>query len=126
MLNLDTHVLLHAVNGQITREEARVLEADPDWGISAIVLWEIEKLHERGRIAYGLHHRPVARAIERLRIWPISPDVCLNLRGLDFSSDPADELIAATSLTFDVPLVTRDGTIRRSAVISCLPSSHAA
>lgn len=121
MLNLDTHVLLHAVNGQMTRDEARVLSADPDWGISAIVLWEIEKLYQGRRIAYGLNHRPLARVVERVRVWPISQEVCLNLRALDFSSDPADELIAATSLTFGVPLVTRDRKIHASALVECLP-----
>jgi len=33
---------------------------------------------------------------------------------LDVQSDPADELIAATSLVHNVPLVTRDRTLRRS------------
>jgi predicted nucleic acid-binding protein len=33
---------------------------------------------------------------------------------LDFSADPADELIAATSIVHDVPLVTRDRRIRSS------------
>jgi PIN domain nuclease of toxin-antitoxin system len=33
---------------------------------------------------------------------------------LDFESDPADEIIAATSLVHRVPLVTRDRRIRRS------------
>jgi PIN domain nuclease of toxin-antitoxin system len=39
---------------------------------------------------------------------------------LDFRSDPADELIAATSLTHNVPLVTRDARIRSSKLIRCL------
>jgi len=39
-------------------------------------------------------------------------EVCLNIAALDFVSDPADELIAATSLTYRVPLVTRDERIR--------------
>jgi PIN domain nuclease of toxin-antitoxin system len=121
MLNLDTHVLLHAVNGQVSDEEASVLAANPEWGISAIVLWEIEKLYQRGRIGYGLDHRPLARVIERLTVWPVNADICFNLRALDFSSDPADELIAATSLTFTVPLVTRDRKIRTSALVECLP-----
>ena len=121
MLNPDTHVLLHAVNGQVTDEERRVLATDPEWGISAIVLWEIEKLYQRGRITYGLDHRPLARVLDRLTLWPLTPDICLNVRALDFTSDPADELIAATSLTHAVPLVTRDRRIRTSAIVECLP-----
>jgi PIN domain nuclease of toxin-antitoxin system len=39
------------------------------------------------------------------------------LRGLDFRSDPADEVIAATSVVHRVPLVTRDRTIRKSRTV---------
>jgi PIN domain nuclease of toxin-antitoxin system len=45
-------------------------------------------------------------------------DVChAMVERLDFESDPADELIAATSLVHVAPLVTRDGKIRRSKVV---------
>ncbi len=36
---------------------------------------------------------------------------------LDFKSDPADELIAATSIVYQVPLVTRDKKMRRSKLV---------
>jgi PIN domain nuclease of toxin-antitoxin system len=120
MLNLDTHILVHALDGSLTARERRVLEGDADWGISAIVLWEIEKLYAKGRIRFGLDTPELAGAVAQLRVWPISPEVCLNLRRLDFTSDPADELIAATSLTYSVPLVTRDRKIRTTALFSCL------
>jgi PIN domain nuclease of toxin-antitoxin system len=40
MLNLDTHILLYALTGDLTRREASLLSKDA-WSISAIVLWEI-------------------------------------------------------------------------------------
>jgi PIN domain nuclease of toxin-antitoxin system len=120
MLNLDTHILLYAIHGRLEAAEQQLLTGDGDWGISAIVLWEIEELYGKGRILHGLDYTPLAAALRRLKIWPITADVCLNLRELDFSSDPADELIAATSLTHDVPLITRDARIRVSKVIRCL------
>ena len=120
MLNLDTHILIHALVGSLTQGEKRLLKSDADWGISAIVLWEIEKLYEKGRIHFGLDTPELAVALARLRIWPISPEVCLNLRRLDFTSDPADELIAATSLTYSVPLVTRDRRIRTTSLFPCV------
>lgn len=120
MLNLDTHILLHALHGRLEPGEYRLLTGDGDWGISPIVLWEIEKLYEKGRIAHGLDYVPLVTALRRLHIWPLTVEVCLNLRTLDFASDPADELIAATSLTYDVPLVTRDARIRVSKVVRCL------
>lgn len=120
MLNLDTHILIKTVEATLTPSERIVLTEDPAWGISAVVLWEIEKLYEIGRLRYGLDHPPLTAALDCIRIWPISREVCRNLRALDFQSDPADELIAATSLTYQVPLVTRDVRIRASQVVRCV------
>ena len=116
MLNLDTHILIHAVGNLLTNGERQTLAAH-SWGISDIVLWEIEMLYLRGRIGYGLDHAPLKEILRRVIIWPITPEVCLNLRRLDFHSDPADEIIAATSLALNVPLVTRDSRIRGSKVV---------
>lgn len=85
------------------------------------MLWEIEKLYQKGRIADGLDYAPLSAALlQRLHIWPLTPEVCLNTRALDFASAPADEIIAATSLTHDVPLVTRDTRIRASKIVRCI------
>ena len=57
------------------------------------------------------------QALTGVEIWPLSREVCLNMFALDFCSDPAGELIAATSLTYKVPLLTRDHSIRTSKVV---------
>jgi len=119
MLNLDTHILIRAIEGSLTTRERKILAGDPRWGISAVVLWEIEKLYQTGRVAYGLDYPSLAAAVDLLEIWPITREVCLHLRRLDFRSDPADELIAATSLAHRVPLVTRDARIRASRLVQC-------
>ena len=120
MLNLDTHILLNALEDLLDPNERRILTEDGDWGISSIVLWEIEQLYRKGRIVYGLDYVPLMNSLRRMYIWPITAEVCLNLRILDFRSDPADELIAATSLSHNVPLVTRDARIRSSKLVRCL------
>lgn len=117
MLNLDTHILIKAFDGSLTLHERNVLTADPEWSISAIVLWEITKLHQLRRVEYGLDNDAFAAAVDRVQVWPITRQVCLNLRAVDFQSDPADEIIAATSLTHDIPLLTRDSRIRKSKVV---------
>ena len=113
MLNLDTHVLLHALGGELSAAESRLLSAD-SWSICPIVLWEIGKLAELGRIDMDLEDRELQRVLGRVHLWPITLDVCRAIGALDFRGDPADELIAATSVAHDVPLVTRDARIRRS------------
>jgi len=48
--------------------------------------------------------------------WPLTIDVCAAIVQVDVHVDPADEIIAATSIVHDVPLVTRDRRLRRSKV----------
>lgn len=113
MLNLDTHVLLHAVTGELTAAETKLLRSHP-WSISAIVLWEISKLAQLGRIAVDLADPLVVRTLAAVLVWPITVDIARASTRLDFRGDPADELIAATSVVHNVPLLTRDRILRRS------------
>ena len=116
MLNLDTHVLIYALTGDLTPRERAVL-SNEIWSISAIVIWEIAKLSELGRIELDLDHPELARALARIQTWPLTLDICRSIKSLDFDSDPADEIIAATSIIHRVPLLTRDRTMRRSKLV---------
>ena len=113
MLNLDTHILLHALAGDLTPREASLLRRD-SWSISSIVLWEIAKLADLGRIDVDLDDPEFVRTITSLHTWPLSLAVCRAIPRLDFRGDPADEIIAATSIVHRVSLVTRDRRIRAS------------
>ena len=116
MLNLDTHILLFALDGSLTPSEHRLLASEP-WGVSAIVLWEIAKLAQLGRISLDLRTAEFSRIFARVQVWPLDLAVCEKSTELDFSSDPADELIAATSIVHRVRLVTRDKKIRKSKLV---------
>jgi PIN domain nuclease of toxin-antitoxin system len=116
MLNLDTHVLIHAMTGQVTARERRLLSA-ARWSISAIVLWELAKLAERRRIEVDLDDPELDRFLANLHVWPMTLEVVRALRRLDFESDPADEIIAATSLVHRTPLLTRDRKLLKSRVV---------
>ncbi len=116
MLNLDTHVLIDAVRNTLPPSESALLQND-EWSISSIVFWEIAKLVQFGRIDFDFDDRDVARVVDQMHIWPINPDVARTSTQLDFRSDPADELIAATSIVYGVPLVTRDRVIRQSKLV---------
>ena len=116
MLNLDTHVFLYAVTGALRRRETQLLSTDR-WSVSAIVLWEIAKLAQLGRIEIDLDDPEVIRVLARVHVWPLTREVVRASTRLDIRGDPADELIAATSVVHRAPLVTRDQALRRSKIV---------
>ena len=116
MLNLDTHILIHALSGGLRQRERELLERN-EWSISAIVLWELAKLSQLGRITMDLNDREVARVLSGIHLWPIDLRVARTSTRFDFSGDPADELIAATSVVHQVPLLTRDTAILGSRLV---------
>ena len=116
MLNLDTHILIFALIGNLRPDEERLLERDR-WSISAIVLWELAKLIQLGRVAVDIEDRDLTRVLSRIHVWPIDLEVSRASTQLDFRSDPADELIAATSVVHNIPLVTRDRVIQNSKTV---------
>ena len=113
MLNVDTNVLLYAMTGALKPAEAALLNANR-WSISAIVLWEIGKLAQKGRISVDLEDPEVVRALAQVHVWPITRQIAHMSTRLDIKSDPADELIAATSIVHNVPLLTRDRALHKS------------
>jgi PIN domain nuclease of toxin-antitoxin system len=116
MLNLDTHVLIHALGGTLNVSERRLLASDA-WSVSAIVLWELAKLVQLKRVEIDLDSADFRRIFARVHVWPLDLETCRSSTELDFRSDPADELIAATSIVHRVPLLTRDRTIRGSKLV---------
>ncbi len=116
MLNLDTHVLLFAVAGTLTPSERHWL-SHARWSISAISLWEIAKLAQLGRIGVDLEDPDVVRVLGQVHVWPLTREIAHASTRLDVKGDPADQIIAATSLVHGVPLVTRDKAIRRSKTV---------
>ena len=116
MLNLDTHILIFALRGDLRGRERELL-AQNRWSLSAIVLWEVAKLAQLGRVEIDLDDREIARTLSLLHVWPIDLAVARASTRLDFKGDPADELIAATSIVHKIPLITRDHVIRKSTVV---------
>ncbi len=86
MLNLDTHVLLYALTDDLTPRERALLSNDV-WSISTVVLWEIAKLSELGRIDIDLENPELVRTLTRIQTWPLTLDVCRSIQSLDFDSD---------------------------------------
>ena len=116
MLNLDTHILIYALRGELRSREQDLLTRGR-WSVSAIVFWEMAKLVQLGCIEMNLEDREVTGVLNRVHVWPIDLAVALASTRLDFKGDPADELIAATSVVHRIPLVTRDSVIRGSEIV---------
>lgn len=117
MLNLDTHILLYALKGDLTPKERSALSKQA-WSISAIVLWEIVKLVQLKKIKLDLSDAELIRTLRKIHTWPLDWEICRCVTKLDFKGDPADEIIAATSLVHGIPLMTRDRRIKKSKLLS--------
>ena len=91
--------------------------------MSSIVLWELAKLSQLGRVDIDLEDREVVGALNRIHVWPIDIVVARTSTHLDFEADPADQIIAATSVVHSVPLLTRDRVMRRSKIVPLAEST---
>ena len=116
MLNLDTHILIHSLTDDLTQRERKLLRQH-EWGISPIVLWELAKLVSLDRLSLDLTSIEFSRLVGQIQILPITLAISLASTSLDFSSDPADEVIAATSIVHKIPLLTRDRKILKSRMV---------
>jgi len=81
-------------------------------------------LHRRGRIAIDrdtlawFHDLSTSRG---LLVLPITVDIAVRAAELqEILRDPIDCLIAATALTHDAALVTKDDRIRRSNIVATI------
>jgi PIN domain nuclease of toxin-antitoxin system len=116
MLNLDTHMVVALLDGNLRRSEQASVVSDV-LAISDIVLWELAKLVELRKLELDFDSREFQAFLRAVTIIPITIEIAKKSTDLDFRSDPADELIAATSVIEKAPLLTRDRRIRKSKIV---------
>ena len=127
MILLDTHVWIWwLAQPEVLSQPAVDAIADAVRGngvcVSSISVWEFALLvqRERLRIRVGADEW-VARseALPFLRFLPVDARVALRTVSLGpaLHPDPADRMIVATALLHGIPLVTKDGRIRRSGLV---------
>ena len=126
-LLLDTHIWVWSAV-QPERLSARVARqlTNPEneiW-LSAISIWELRLLHDKGRVKLLPDAvRWITANLSRLKIReaPLTFEVALAISSLKLPhNDPADGFIAATAKVFGLTLVTADEQLARLADIAVL------
>ena len=86
--------------------------------ISSITIWEIGLKMKRKKIEMPISIEELTSRMKQSRVIKIVPvDETLWIKSLKLrwkNQDPADRVIVATSMQFDVPLITSDQAIRRN------------
>ena len=116
MLTLDTHIVVALLDGELSERE-RELVANDALAVSDIVLWELAKLVELGRLELDLEDVEFRMFLRNVTVLPITIEIARASTELDFESDPADEIIAATAIVEQSPLLTRDRRILKSRMV---------
>ena len=122
---LDTHIVVwwSSAPERLTRRQRAILKARQQSGetvaISAITLWELAMLAEKGRIQVPMSIDSWLEEIEtdsEIVVLPLTREVALDsLRlGSEFQKDPADRIIVATARCNGLSLLTSDDQIVRS------------
>jgi PIN domain nuclease of toxin-antitoxin system len=121
---VDTHVLIwDALRPELLSDNAKeaLSQANENEGILLcdISLWEIAMLVKKGRISLGISYQEFIRLVllsKNYQLQSITPEIAELSTQLseDINNDPADRIIAATSLVMGVPLVTADSNLNQA------------
>ena len=115
MLNLDTHIVVALLDGSLSPDETQLVSAQP-LAISSIVLWELAKLVQLNRLKLDLNSDEFKVFLRHVSIIPLNLAIAVQSTKLDIHADPADEIIAATSVVEQIPLLTRDKKLQKSKI----------
>ncbi len=118
MIVVDTHVIIwDALNPKLLSKKAKnaIIEANEVDGIifCEISLWEIAMLINKGRISIDISYLDFIKMVSlsnKYQFKGITPEIAELSTSFseDVNKDPADRIIAATSVIYNVPLVTKD------------------
>lgn len=118
---LDTHVWIWLCHGDLLlpADLGNLIDIQRSEGlaVSAISVWEVAKLVERGRLELPFDLGPwldMALDSSGVAVIPLSPSIAVASTKLpgEFHRDPADQIIVATARVHDLALATCDQRIR--------------
>jgi len=122
MILLDTHIWIwYADESKKLSNTHRQLIEDhksDGLGVSAISCWEVAKLLEHGRLKLACpveEWMTLALQLPGVRLLELTPQIAITSTKLPgkFHRDPADQIIVATALVYDLELLTADEKIRK-------------
>ena len=94
MLNLDTHILVAALADELTPRE-QILVMNESLAVSDIVLWELSKLVQLGRLQLDMDSVAFRRSLRYLNVIPGAPSFA--------TGDLAGAKLLADSITAERP-----------------------
>ena len=123
MLILDKHIWVYWQNQQtLPKNIINSIQNADGLAISIISCWEVAQLIRKGRekLPIKLAHW-IELATADIEILPITKEIALLSEQLEFHhKDPADRFIIATSIVYQMPLVSLDGIFPKYREIKSL------
>ena len=124
MIVVDTHVIIwDALKPDLLSKKAKkaMVEANEAEGIifCDISLWEIAMLIQKGRISVDTSYQNFVNLVlssNNYLLKGITPEIAemSTLLPEEVNLDPADRIIAATSLILEIPLITSDRNLLKA------------
>jgi PIN domain nuclease of toxin-antitoxin system len=119
---LDTHVwiwIMEGIKAELSPATIRLIEqsaANSALAISAISVWEVAMLEQKGRITLSRsidEWTKAALTAPGIRLVDLSPEIAIESTRLpgEAHGDPADRIIIATARVLGATLITRDEQI---------------
>lgn len=127
MIRLDTHAWFWWEDEpqHLSGTASDTIDTEDVVAVSPISAWELAMLVSKSRISLQLPVLEWARQscdLSGLRVLPASLAIASLAGGdtLDLHGDPADRMLAATAIIYDVPLVTRDRRLHECTQVNTL------
>ena len=130
MIVVDTHIIIwNALKPEILSEKAEkaISAANNSDGLifCEISLWEIAMLMNKGRLTIDIEYIEFMKLVlesNKYVLRGITPEIALLSTDVfsDTSKDPADKIIAATTIIENTNLITADKKLRQSKEVATI------